>query len=437
MKEAIRRLDEAGHIAYLVGGSVRDFLLSRVTKDHDIATSADPDELCTLFPRALTVGKQFGVIKVPVDLGEGKSKILEIASFREDLEYRDNRHPTGVLFSGPAEDARRRDFSVNALFYDLKTHRILDTVKGMEDLQGRVIRAIGDPEQRFQEDALRLLRAVRFTANLDFTLEPLTAAAIRKCARLIKKVSAERIRDEFTGMLSGPKPGFAFRMLSELGLLPFLMSDLEALKGVRQPPTYHFEGDVWEFTLRVLDNLARQDPLRPAVLNWAALWHEIGKPQALKLNNGKNFNGHEQLGSQLARHLGERLKMSRQDIQSIGLLIEDQLKFRSVFEMREATLKRWLAEAHFENSLALHRATALVSDGNLAFYEFCASRFQEARKGPASLARLIDGEDLIQLGLDPSPKFSKILRAVEDLALENKLKTKDQALEYVLKHFVK
>ncbi len=435
MKEALQRLDQEGHVAYVVGGSVRDFLLGRETKDHDIATSAGPDELCRIFPEAITVGKAFGVIKVPI---EGQEFPLEIATFREDLEYRDHRHPTGVLFAGPSEDARRRDFSINALFFDPKTSRILDTVGGMEDLQAGVIRAIGDPSARFQEDALRLLRAVRFATALGFEIEPETAQAIAARAKLISKVSNERIRDELTAMLLGPRPVAAVKLLSEFGLLKRILPEVEAMRGVRQIPDWDDKaGDVWNHSLRVLDQLAKQNPKRSFALAWAALLHDVGKPVASMKSGGKNFNSHEIYGSNLVKSIGDRLKMPRAEILRIAAMVEDHLKFKDVFQMRESTLQRFVREPHFEELLALHRADAMASDGNLAAYEFCSTRYQEYKNTPQDGdQRLITGEDLIQMGFKPGPSFSEILRTVEDLALERKLTTKDEALEYVVKHFV-
>jgi poly(A) polymerase len=436
VREALQRLDDAGHIAYVVGGSVRDFLLSHETKDHDIATSAAPDEIHRLFPESVTVGKQFGVLKVPV--GEGKP-MLEIASFRKDLDYKDHRRPAGILIAGPAEDAKRRDFSINALFFDPKTSRILDTVEGVEDLRRRVIRAIGDPPERFREDALRLLRAVRFATRLGFKLDPDTAEAIRSRARLIAKVSSERIRDELTAMWTGPAPADAVRYLSELGLLPHVLPELEALRGLKQPVTYGEEkpGDVLKHTLRVLDALVRQNRARGPALAWAALLHDIGKPAAAKRSGGRNFNGHEIDGAALARRVGARLKMPGDQIDTIAALVEDHLKFKDVFQMREATLQRLIRRPHFEALLALHRADATAGDGNLVYYEFCSSRLQELQRTPADAdIKLVTGEDLIQLGLQPGPRFSEILRTIEDLAMEKRLRTKEQALEYVIKHFV-
>jgi poly(A) polymerase len=437
VKEALQRLDDGGHVAYVVGGSVRDFLLGRETKDHDIATSASPDELCRLFPEAVTVGKAFGVIKVPV---AGRPDV-EIATFREDLEYKDHRHPVAVRFAGPEEDARRRDFTVNALFYDVKSARILDVCGGMEDLRAGVIRAIGDPAERFREDALRLLRAVRFRSALGFAIEPATAEAMQARAKLIAKVSHERVRDELGGMWKGPRPDEALRELSRYGLLKYVLPEVEAERGLAQIPAWsESEPDVFGHTVRVLGWLARQNPVRPSqdseVLGWAAVLMNVGKPGAAARSGGKNFNGHETDGARLAARACERLRLPRAAVERVAAIVEGQLKFREVFEMREATLQRFVREPHFEDALRLHRAEATASDGNLAFHEFCAARLEELRRAPEGEAKLISGQDLIQLGFKPGPKFSEILRTVEDLALERKLTSKDEALEYVVKHFV-
>jgi tRNA nucleotidyltransferase/poly(A) polymerase len=436
VKEALQRLDDAGHVAYVVGGSVRDFLLGRDTKDHDIATSADPDELVRLFPDSITVGKAFGVVKVPI---EGIEYPLEIATFRKDLEYRDHRHPTGVLFAGPEEDARRRDFTINALFYDAKSSRILDTVGGLGDLASGTLRAIGDAQERFKEDALRLLRAVRFTTSLGFVLDPGTIEGIQARSRLVAKVSGERIRDELTLMWKGPRPAEALKLLSQYGLLKPILPEVEAQRGLAQIPSWSGqEGDVFAQSLKTLSWLVRQNPQRDVVLAWGAVLMNIGKPVAAERSGGTNFNGHEIDGARMALRICDRLRLPKADGALIAALVEDQLKFRGVFQMREATLQRFLREPHFDQLLKLHRADATASDGNLAFHEFCATRLEELRNSPdPEASRLISGEDLIELGFRPGPKFSEILRAVEDLALERKLATKDEALEYVVKHFVR
>lgn len=421
-------------MAYVVGGSVRDFILGRESKDHDIATSASPDELCKLFPNAITVGKAFGVLKVPI---EGSPELLEIATFREDLSYADHRHPTLIRFAGPIEDAKRRDFTINALFYDLKTSRILDPMNGLEDLKAKVIRAIGKPEERFHEDALRLLRAVRFTTALGFTLDPATAEAIKLRAKLIQHVSSERISEEMTRMLTGPRSFEAVVLLQKLGLLQQVLPEVSAMQGVFPSMSYASEGDVWNHTLKTMRWLEEQNPKRSATLAWSALLHDIGKPVASRKTGGKNFNGHETEGAKLAEAIAIRLKMSRTDIDRIVSIVQDHLKFKDAFQMREATLVRLLRLPHFPELLALHKANALASDGNLAFYEFCASRWETLQKTPLQEVRLIDGQDLIQLGFQPGPRFSEILRVVEDLAIEQKLTTKEQALEYIVQHFVK
>jgi len=437
VKEAIQKLNEAGQIAYIVGGSVRDFLLNRESKDHDIATSAGPEELCRLFPDAVTVGKSFGVLKIPIRDEHGP-QFFEIATFRKDLEYKDFRHPTKVLFTGVIEDALRRDFTVNALYYDPKTSRILDPVEGSEDIKNKVIRAIGDPSARFKEDALRLLRAVRFTTNLGFSLEAKTAEAIKARARLITRVSAERVRDELTLMIKGPKPAKALRMLSELQLLIHVLPEIEAMKGVGQSEIFHPEGDVWEHTLKMMECLSKQNRDITLTLAWASLLHDVGKPVAASRSEGKNFNGHEKDGGKLSETIGTRLKMSRSEIDRIIALVENHLKFKDVFGMREATLIRFISQPEFEELLALHKADSVASDGNLAYYDFCLARLAELkRQSNQKPKRLITGEDLIQLGLEPGPKFTEILRNIEDLALEQKLNSKEEALEYVIKHYVK
>lgn len=434
MKEALTRLWDKGHVALLVGGCVRDHLLGVAIKDYDIATSASPDETCALFPRAVTVGKAFGVIKVPT---LDSDREIEIATFRKDLDYVDHRHPRKVQFGDPAEDASRRDFTVNALFLDVKAGRILDYTSGLEDLKAKVLRAIGNPSERFREDALRLLRAVRFSVRLGFELERETAAAVKARARLVSHVSQERIRDELTLMIQGPRPDRALALLSELNLLVHVLPEVEQSHGIPQSPLYGRGGDLWEHKLRFLQELDRLYPRRSQSLAWAALIHDVGRPLVSRKNKGMNFNGFEIEGEKLARRICERMKLSTEQLERIAGLVADQLKIRHVFEMREATLVRFLREDHFEDLLALHRVDALCSDGNLAFYEFCMGRLDSMRKQPQIDPKLVDGKDLIQLGFSPGPEFSRILRVLEDLAIEGALQSKEQALEYVVKHFVR
>jgi poly(A) polymerase len=453
VRQALQKLDDAGHLAYVVGGSVRDFLLGRgesSIKDHDIATSASPKELEALFPTAIEVGKAFGVLKIPLERPKndrGKPEFLEIATFRSDLEYEDHRHPTGILLAGPIEDARRRDFTVNALFYDSKTARVLDTVGGLSDLKARRLRAIGDPRKRFREDALRLLRAPRLAAALGFSLEPETEHAIRTRARLVLKVSAERVREELRRMLEGQYPVEALGLLTELGLFDLVLPELTEL---RQSP------GAWKATLKLLRSLLRLELAtetsrssapeqaktlpgelpRDRSLRWAALFLRAASPQAV---GARSTRGFELASAALWRKAARRLRFSSDECERVRQWIEAQVKFRDAFQMREATLQRFVRSEGFEEALLLHRADAVATDGNLAPYDFCRARLEEYRAagGAASDPKLLGGEDLIQLGFEPGPRFSEILSAVEDLALERRLTTKREALDYVLAHFVR
>jgi poly(A) polymerase len=433
----LSQLDEAGHVAYVVGGSVRDFLLGKEPKDHDIATTATPDELSEIFPNSIEIGKAFGVLKIPV---KDSKQILEIATFRKDLEYKDHRHPEGVELSTPEEDAKRRDFSVNALFYDSKTAKILDCVDGIEDLQKKIIRAIGIPQERFREDALRLIRAIRFAVQLGFEIHPETLVAIKEKAKLISKISYERIRDEIHLMFTGPNPAGALSLLSKCGLLSSILPEVEELKQIpkamaRKSRT-EAEVDTWTHTLKIIEMIAKQNPSRSPVLVWAAVLHETGKARLYRLNKGRTFNGHEIEGAKTAKSVGDRFKLTKNEIHQIVAMIENHLHFRDVFKMRESTLQRFVSQPFFETLLAFHRADATITDGNLANYEFCSSKLRDLNSKDKSF-KLLDGNDLIQLGLSPGKEFSEIIRVIEDLAMENKLTTKEEALEYVIKNFVK
>lgn len=403
---------DAGFIAYLVGGSVRDALLGRDAAggDLDIATDASPDEILRLFPSGLDVGKQFGVIKIPI---EGVAHPLEIATFREDLDYgADARRPKGVRFSSPEEDARRRDFTVNGLFFDPKTGRVLDCVGGMADLATRTLRAIGDPELRFGEDALRLLRAVRLSATLDFELEPATADAIRRKAPLLARVSGERIREELEKLWASERVIEGMRGLERAGLLKTVFPELAASRDV--------DGRLKLLAICVAER-PRGAP-SPTALFWAAVLTQAPEPDP----------------ERRATTLGHRLRLSRAETETVAWLLDNLPRCAQAFAMREATILRWVAHPEFELLLSLARARALATDGNLAHWEFLRARRAEWRaQRDRGIPRLIGGEDLIELGFSPGPKFAEILRTVEDLALEAKLKTKDEALEFVIRQFVR
>ncbi|MCM0605607.1 MAG: CCA tRNA nucleotidyltransferase [Xanthomonadaceae bacterium] len=395
-KSILQKLSGASYVSYCVGGCVRDHLLGRTPKDIDIVTSATPDQILELFPSANPIGKAFGVMQV-----EG----YEVATFRKDGTYIDSRHPESVEFSNPEEDAKRRDFTVNGFFYDLKTNRILDYVSGFEDIRDKKIRAIGSAPQRFQEDALRLLRAIRFAAQVGFEIENETLRSIKNRAKLIKRISGERVRDELERMWIGAAPDIAAQYLVETELGAILFPEIEAAH--------------WEGLVRLFQKIKALGEPKSAILGWAALTRDQkGHPQAI------------------AGSLMQRMKLSNAQFESLQWILEERTKFKEVFLMREATLSRWISHPGFEFLLQFHWCEAMSSDGNLIYHEFCESRLRDLRSQAGGwLPKLIDGKDLIGLGLSPGPEFTEILKTVEDLALEKKITTKEQALEYVLKHF--
>lgn len=431
VREAVNRLTAAGHVAYLVGGSVRDFLLGRSIKDFDLVTDALPDQVSALFPGANEVGKVFGVIRVPFE-GE-PSKAFEIATFRKDFEYRDFRRPDRVEFAGPEEDARRRDFTVNALYYDPKSHLVLDFLDGLADLHAKKLRAIGDPGKRFREDALRLLRATRFACALGFEIEPATLTALRANAVLLRKVSGERVRDELSLLWTGPDPERGLRLLSDLGFLSIVLPEVAALKGAAVYDEE--ERDLWGHVLRVLAVMKERHPRRSWVLGWAPLLVHAGKPIVAARGEGGHYRGHEIEAARVIEAVGRRLRFPSDVTETLVQVATDLLKCREVFQMRESTLQRWARQPWFEELVACHEAEAVAGDGNLAFHDFLRAKAEEVRKVPASVFRIVDGKDLIGLGFAPGPLFSRILRHVEELAMEGELKTKEEALNYVIQHY--
>ncbi len=380
---------------------MRDFLLGLPTKDFDLATDASPDEVLKLFPNAIGVGKAFGVMKVPY--GEGAtSEIIEIATFREDSEYTDFRHPRTVRFSGPEEDARRRDFTINGLFYDPKTRRILDCVGGVADIQAKKIRAIGDPSARLKEDALRVFRAVRFAVRFGFKIEEETWKALLENARFTRKVSAERIRDELALMLKGRRPADAITLLKELGVASLWLPEILKVKPA-------------------LFNALEEDPApRSTALVFSAALLEAGGEDPEKS----------------LQSACDRLRLSGDEKKRVTELVLGIPKFNDAFQMREATLKRWVMEPYFDELLQFHRAVSRATDGNQMADQFLKSLRSEMLTGPIE-EKILTGADLIHLGFSPGPQFADILRVVDDLQMERKLVSKDAALEYVLKHFVR
>lgn len=421
------RLHGAGFTAYLAGGCVRDRLLGREPTDFDVATDATSAAVQDLFSRTVPVGVQFGVVLV---LHDGEP--IEVVTFRADAPYADGRHPTGVRFSTPLEDAQRRDFTVNGMFLDPATDTVIDYVGGRADLEARVIRAIGDPFARFAEDRLRLLRAVRFAAHLDFAIDPETFAAMQQLAASVTDMAWERIGDEVVRILTAAPRGAArraFELLDTSGLLRAILPEVAALQGVQQSPDFHPEGDVWEHTLRVLAHLDGHSE----ALALAALFHDVAKPLTAGRKGPRiTFYGHCEQGADMAADICQRLRRSRDTWERVDYLARHHLRLTSAPEMRLSTLKRFLAEDGIEELLELARLDALAANGDLTHYEFCKQKRAElAAQAQLKPVPLIRGRDLLALGILPGPRVGQLLAAVGEAQLEGTLTTRDEALAWV------
>jgi putative nucleotidyltransferase with HDIG domain len=420
-------LRRAGYQAYFVGGCVRDLLLGRQPKDFDVSTDAPPERILELFPRSDQVGAHFGVVLV-----KGGGGHVEVATFRSDRDYVDGRRPAGVRFeTDPRQDVLRRDFTINGLMMDPETAEVLDFVGGRSDLQERLVRAIGDPEVRFREDHLRLLRAVRFAARLGFAIEPATLAAIRRNRGAIAKVSAERVRDELSRILTEGGARYGFELLDATGLIEDLLPEVAAMKGVAQPPEFHPEGDVWVHTLLLLEKFERPT----AALAWGALLHDVGKPPTFRVAERIRFDGHVEEGVRLARGILGRLRFSREEQEQVEALVANHMRFKDVHRMKESTLKRFLRAPRFTEHLELHRLDCLASSGRLDNYEFVRGKLEELPEEQLKPPPLLTGRDLIAQGYTPGPQFSKMLTAVEDAQLEGRIHSREAALELVRELF--
>jgi poly(A) polymerase len=425
--EVAATLRTAGHLALFAGGCVRDALLGRPLKDIDIATSATPDEVEQLFAGAtVAVGKAFGVIVVC-----RPPHTFEVATFRADGDYRDGRRPDTVRFTDAAEDARRRDFTINGLFYDPASGEMLDFIQGRADLAAGIVRAIGAPALRFQEDHLRLLRAVRFTAVLGFRLDPATAAAARAAAPLLADVSAERIGMEFTRMLcEAPRPSEALELLGELDLLPRFLPEVAALRGVAQPPAYHPEGDVWTHTCLMLDAIpAPRDP----TLAYAALLHDVGKPPTLLCgpDGVPRFPSHAPVGAAMARAILLRLKRPSDLIEAVVIAVDRHMTFVTLPEMRPAKLRRFLGSPTFPLELALHKLDVTNSHGKLEIAVFAEQKIAEFAAEPVLPEAWIKGRDLLALGLKPGPRVGQWLVHAYDAQLEARFPDREALRDWI------
>jgi poly(A) polymerase len=464
--EIVRALREHGYQSYLVGGCVRDLLLGREPADYDVATDATPQQVMRVFPRTVEVGARFGVVLVPVSLlgghdseqGSGERSMpggshpgcIEVATFRNDGIYSDGRHPEQVSFSrDPREDVQRRDFTINGMMLDPidggppqrannglagdPGGKVLDFVGGREDLRAGVVRTIGDAARRFQEDKLRLLRAVRFAARFGYEIEPRTFAALRALAREIRQVSRERVRDELNKMLTEGRAKRAFELLDESGLLEWVLPEVAKMKGVQQPPDYHPEGDVWIHTLLLLEMLP---PGCSRTLAWGALLHDVGKPPTFRVAPDRiRFDGHVEIGTRMAEAICRRLRFSNHDTEQIAALVANHMRFADVQKMKESTFKRFVRLPDFAEHLELHRLDCLGSHGRLDLYEYTKEKIAALPEDEVFPAPLLTGNDLIAEGYRPGPLFSEILAAVEDAQLEGRLHGREEAMAFVRQQY--
>jgi poly(A) polymerase len=463
----IAALRAAGHQAYLAGGCVRDLLLGREPNDYDVATSATPDVVLNLFPRTFAVGAHFGVVLVATcggaggaaDLEEsrGTECITEVATFRSDGAYSDGRHPDAVRYTTSAEeDVRRRDFTINGLLLDsdrlfpqglkpdsieefdvraeARTLRVavIDHINGLADLEAGVVRAIGQPGERFEEDHLRMLRAVRFAARLGFELDAATASAMRHLAPKIAAVSRERVRDELTRMLTEGHARRAFELLDETGLLAEVLPEVARMKGVEQPPQFHPEGDVWTHTLLLL---AQLEPGCPPTLAWGALLHDVGKPPTFIRVDRIRFNGHVDVGVAIAAEICRRFRFSNDETRQTLALVENHMRFADAQHMKASTLKRFFRLENFPQHLALHRMDCMAGSGNLDHWNFVRQRYESMPEEAVRPQPLITGRELIAAGYKPGAGFREMLRAVEDAQLEGTIKTPAEALALLCECF--
>ena len=421
-REIVARLQKAGHVAYFAGGCVRDRLLGVEAKDYDVATDARPEQVQKLFPRVTDVtGKSFGVVRVLHD-----EESFEVATFREDGPYKDGRRPESVRFVTAEEDARRRDFTINGLFFDPIAGQLIDYVGGEADLRAKIVRAIGDPRERFAEDQLRLLRAIRFAARLVFTIEPATWAAICAGAASIKTISAERIRDELNKIFSADKPELGLDLLDQSGLLREVLPDIAALHGVEQPPNYHPEGDVYQHVRLMLSKIEKPD----LDLALGVLLHDVGKKPTSKVDeNGRiRFNEHESVGARMAEEIMTGLRYDNKTIQTVREMVQHHMQFKDVPHMRPSTLKRMMARPTFPLELELHRIDCSSSHGDLTHYEFLKHQLENMSPEEIDPPGLINGRDLLAMGLPPGRVIGNILEAVKVAQLDGTVQTRAEAM---------
>ena len=428
-RKIAERLRDRGHIAYFAGGCVRDMVRGLTPKDYDIATDARPENVQALFPRTYAVGAHFGVIIV---LEDGFQ--FEVATFRSDEAYIDGRHPSAVQFSSPEEDARRRDFTINGMFLDPASNKVIDLVGGQADIGAKLVRAIGEPGQRLAEDRLRMLRAVRFATALDYQIDERTWDALVASASSINQISGERIRDEVVRIFLSSNRVRGWDLLDASGLMSAILPELQAMKGVLQPEQFHPEGDVFVHT-RLMLSLLRETVSIPLV--FAVLFHDVAKPVTARVDEtGRiRFNEHDRIGAEMTEAIMRRLRFSGAEIEATVEMVRQHMVFKDAPKMRIAKLKRFMARPTFDEELELHRVDCQSSHRMLDNYEFLLRKREEFANEPIIPPPLVRGDDLIAFGLKPGPKFGEILEAVETRQLEGKLRTRDEALNWVKSHY--
>jgi poly(A) polymerase len=420
--QIVQVLRKAGFMAYWAGGCVRDLIMKSEPQDYDVATSASTDDIERLFEKTVPVGKQFGVVLVLLD-----GQPFEVATFRTEGDYQDGRHPAWVKPAGPEADARRRDFTINGLFFDPVAQEVIDYVHGQQDIAAGLIRAIGDPRERFAEDKLRILRAVRFASVLNFTVEKETWNTVKAMAREIHSVSAERIREELIKIFTRPNAGSGLQLLSDSGLLREILPEVEAMKGCRQNPEFHPEGDVFVHTKLLLDKL--ENPT--ITLAFGALLHDVGKPPTFSDEGGKiHFYEHDRVGAEMTRVILTRLKFSTREVDAVCEAVGSHMRFMNVQEMRKGKLKTFMARENFPEELELHKIDCGSSHGKLDNYEFLQQKLKEFEVEELKPKPLLSGHDLIGKGFSPGPKMGRILKEVYELQLEGTLKSKEEALAW-------
>jgi len=428
-RDVVARLRESGHIAYFAGGCVRDMVRDRIPKDFDIATDARPEVAQQLFSRTHAVGAHFGVILVLENNFQ-----FEVATFRSDDAYIDGRHPSAVHFSSPEEDAKRRDFTINGMFYDPVAEKVIDFIGGCADIAAKLVRAIGDPAQRFAEDRLRMLRAVRLATILDYKIDKQTWDALLANAGSINEISAERIRDELIRIFLSPNRARGWDLLDSSGLMRAVLPEIDEMKGCKQPEQFHPEGDVFEHTRLMLRFL----PEKVSVpLVFSVLLHDVAKPRTATVDEtGRiRFSGHDRMGAEMTEKIMRRLRFSGAEIDATVEMVRQHMVFKDVPKMREAKLKRFIARPTFDDELELHRVDCEGSHRMLDNYEFLLRKREEFASEPIIPPPLVRGDDLIALGLKPGPRFGEILEAVETRQLEGNLRTREEALEWVQREY--